>query len=171
MPKSRYWPPPVRRYAAPAATMVPVPPTTTPVYSTRFKILAAVLLAAAIAAFVGAYLTFAESDSDPVLRSGGQDEYVEALMPARNSQVPAQSRVGIDLVNGWTGVLVVNGVEIPEDELDVTQELGLVEFTAADGRAVEQLEGGQNCVTAVVWPLSEGREQGSRNVTWCFEAV
>ena len=146
-------------------------PTTTPVYSTRFKIIAAVLLAVAIAGFVGAYLTFAEGEDDPVLRSGGQDEYVEALIPDRNSQVPQQSPVGIDLVTGWTGVLVVNGVEIPEDELNVTQELGLVQFTPADGRAVEQLEGGQNCVTAIVWPLSEGRDRGARNVTWCFEVV
>jgi hypothetical protein len=150
--------------------MVPVP-TTTPVYSTRFKILAAVLLVAAIGAFVGAYLTFAEGEDDPVLRSGGQDEYVESLMPDRNDQVPQQSPVGIDLVNGWTGVLVVNGVEIPQDELNVIQELGLVEFSPGDGRAVEQLEGGQNCVTAIVWPLSEGRDQGGRNVTWCFEVV
>jgi hypothetical protein len=150
--------------------MVPVP-TKTPQYSTRFKIFAAVLLTAAIAAFVGAYLTFAEGEDDPVLRSGGQDEYVEALMPNRNDQVPQQTRVGIDLVTGWTGVLVLNGVEIPEDELSVTQELGVVEFTPDDGLAVEQLEGGQNCVTAIVWPLSEGRDQGGQNVTWCFEVV
>jgi hypothetical protein len=146
-------------------------PTTTPVYSTRFKILAAALLAAAIAAFVGAYLTFAQGEDDPVLRSGGQDEYVEALMPDRNSQVPQQTTVGIDLATGWTGVLVIDGVEIPEDELNVTQELGLVQYTPADGRAVEQLEGGRNCVTAIVWPLSEGRERGAHNVEWCFDVV
>jgi hypothetical protein len=146
-------------------------PTTTSVYSTRFKILAAVLLAAAIAAFVGAYLTFAEGEDDPVLRSGGQDEYVEALMPNRNDQVPQQTRVGIDLVTGWTGVLVINGVEIPEDELNITEELGLVQFTPDDGRAVEQLEGGLNRVTAIVWPLSEGRDQGSSDVTWTFVVV
>jgi hypothetical protein len=150
--------------------MDPVP-TSTPVYSTRFKIVAAVVLATAIAAFVGAYLSFNEGGDDPVLRSGGQDEYVEALIPDRNSQVPQQAPIGVDLVTGWTGVLVVNGVEIPEDELNITQELGLVEFTPADGRTVERLEGGQNCVTAIVWPLSEGRDQGSRSVTWCFEVV
>jgi hypothetical protein len=146
-------------------------PTTTPVYSTRFKLLAAALLALAIAAFVGAYLTFAQGEDDPVLRSGGQNEYVEALIPERNSQVPQQTTVGIDLATGWTGVLVINGVEIPEDQLNVTEELGLVEYTPADGLAVEQLEGGQNCVTAVVWRLSEGRDEGGRNVTWCFEVV
>jgi hypothetical protein len=145
--------------------------SSTPTYSTRFKVLAALMLALAIAAFVGAYFTFTETGEDPVLSSGGQDEFVEALIPARDSQVPQQSRVGIDLATGWTGVLVVNGVEVPEDELDVTPELGMVEFTPAEGRAVEQLEGGRNCVTAIVWPLSEGRTEGAENVQWCFEVV
>jgi hypothetical protein len=145
--------------------------SSSPTYSTRFKVAAALLLTMAIAAFVGAYLTLSDSSEDPVLSSGGQDEYVEALIPARDSQVPQQSRVGIDLVTGWTGVLVVNDAEIPEDELDVTTELGLVEFTPAEGRTVDQLEGGRNCVTAVVWPLSEGRSEGARNIQWCFEVV
>lgn len=142
-----------------------------PTYSTRFKIGAALLLAVATAAFVGAYLTLADSGEDPVLSSGGQDEYVEQLIPQRDNQVPQQQPLGIDLVTGWTGVLVVNGTEIPEDELDVTPELGLVQFTPGEGRTVEQLEGGRNCVTAIVWPLSEGRAEGSRNVQWCFEVV
>jgi hypothetical protein len=145
--------------------------SSTPVYSTRFKVAAAILVAAAIAAFAGAYLTLSQGEDDPVLRSGGQDEYVEALIPSRDSQVPQQSRIGIDLVSGWTGVLVVNGVEIPEDQLAVTRELGLVEFMPGEGREVERLDGGRNCVTAIVWPLSEGREQGGRNVQWCFDAI
>jgi hypothetical protein len=150
--------------------MVP-PMSSSPAYSTRFKLVAGLVLALAIGAFVGAYLTITDSGEDPVLSSGGQDEYVEALIPSRDSQVPQQSRVGIDLVTGWTGVLVVNGTEVPEDELNVTPELGLVEFVPADGRTVEQLEGGRNCVTAIVWPLSEGRAEGARNVQWCFEVV
>lgn len=142
-----------------------------PVYSTRFKVVAILVLAGAIAAFVLAYLSFADGDDDPILSSGGQGDYVEALIPARNSQVPRQSRVGIDLITGWDGVLVINDVAIPEDELVVTRELGLVEFTPGDGKAIEELAGGQNCVVATVWPISEGREQGARNVSWCFEVV
>jgi hypothetical protein len=140
-------------------------------YSTRYKILAVVLLVASVGAFAGAYATFSGSNEDPVLTSGGQDAFVEALIPARNSQVPQQTRVGIDLVTGWTGVLVVNGTAIPEDELEVTSELGLVQFTPSEGKVVDQLPGGQNCVTATVWPLSEGRDQGAREVSWCFQVV
>lgn len=145
--------------------------TRAPVYSTRFKILATLLLAVAAGAFVAAYLTFTEGNEDPVLRSGGAGDYVEDLIPARDSQVPQQSRVGIDLVTGWSGTLVINGIEIPEDELSETPELGLIEYSPGEGRTVEQLSGGRNCVRAVVWPLSEGRDEGARDIGWCFEVV
>ncbi|HEY8523749.1 MAG TPA: hypothetical protein VIL48_02215 [Acidimicrobiales bacterium] len=142
-----------------------------PTYSTRFKLLAAGLLLVAVAAFVGAYLTFSETGEDPVLSSSGQDQYVERLIPGRNDQVLAQAPIGIDLATGWSGVLVVNGTEIPEDELDITRELGLIQFTPQEGGTVEELRAGRNCVTAIVWPLSEGRTNGSRTIQWCFEVV
>lgn len=142
----------------------------TPIYSTAFKVVAAVVVTVAVGAFALAYTSASGGDDDPVLDSGGAD-YVERLVPARNAQVPHQSRVGIDLVTGWTGVLIVNGTEIPEDELTITSELGLVEFTPGEGRAVEELQGGANEVTALVWPLSEGRDEGARSVSWSFRVV
>jgi hypothetical protein len=143
-----------------------------PVYSTRFKVFAVFMLAVAVAAFVGAVLASTSGDDNeaPILSAGGED-VVESLIPARDSQVPQQTTVGIDLLVGWVGTLVVNGTEVPEDQLDVTPELALIQFTPGDGRAVEQLRGGRNCVEAIVWPLSEGRESGERRVSWCFTVV
>jgi len=68
---------------------------------------------------------------------------------------------GVDLRPGWTGVLIVNGVEIPEDQLDLDnlESLGQVLFTPGDGKAIEQYEAGENCVTAVVWRVRESRAE------------
>ena len=96
---------------------------------------------------------------------------VENLIPRRDAQVPQQSNVGIDLVTGWDGVLIVNGVNIPEDQLQVTPEIGLIEFTPGEGKAVEALETGQNCVAAVVWKLADGRGVADRTIPWCFDVV
>ncbi|MGH9110896.1 MAG: hypothetical protein ACRDZN_01125, partial [Acidimicrobiales bacterium] len=128
---------------------------TTSVYSTRFKVVATLVLAVAGAAFVLAYLSAQEGDDDPLLTTG-TSEIVETLMPRRDSQVPQQTSIGIDLVSGWTGTLLVNDVEIPQDQLTVTPELALIEFSPGDGRAIEELAAGRNCVTAVVWPIAEG---------------
>jgi hypothetical protein len=140
------------------------------VYSTRFKLVASLLVTAAVAAFVAAYLSAREGGNDPILSAGGAGEIVEALIPRRDTQVPQQTTVGIDLVTGWEGTLVLNGTEIPKDQLTLTPELGLIQFTPAKGKAVEELRAGRNCVTAIVWPIAQGRE-AARNIPWCFEVV
>ena len=143
-----------------------------PVYSTRFRLVAVIVLTAATAAFVVAYLGLREGSDDPVVSSGAASEAVERLIPARGSQVPQQETIGVDLAGGWSAALTVDDVEIPADELDVTPELSLVQFTPDDGRTVEQFQPGRNCVEATIWPLSEGRGGGqTRTIGWCFDVV
>jgi hypothetical protein len=143
--------------------------TTSP-YSTRFKIGAAAVVAVAAGIFTYAFFALDSGDDDPVLQ-GGNDSIVEALIPRRNAQVPQQTTLGIDLVTGWDAALVVDGVEIPDEQLVRTPEIGLIEFMPGEGRAVAQLDAGQNCVTAVIWSLEEGRGVADRTIPWCFEVV
>lgn len=143
---------------------------TPPVYSTRFKLAAAAVVAVAAVLVAVAVRMIDDGGDDPVLR-GGDAAVVENLLPRRNAQVPQQSNVGIDLVTGWEGTLVIDGTEIPEDELQVTPEIGLIEFTPGDGRAVEELDPGRNCVSAVIWRISDGRGVDDRTIPWCFEVV
>jgi hypothetical protein len=146
--------------------------TSTSPYSTRFKIVAVAVLALAIGAFVGAYLATSDEGDDELGASGdaAAGEMVEQRIPAPNSQVPQQSTIGIDLAAGWEGTLQLNNVEIPRDQLTLTPELARIEFTPGEGQLVEELQAGRNCVTAVVWPIAEGRD-AARQVPWCFEVV
>lgn len=143
--------------------------SSTSVYSTRFRVVAALIVTLAVTAFVLAYFAAQEGEDDPVLESGNAD-FVETLIPQRNAQVPQQSSVGIDLASDWTGVLVVNDVEIPEDQLQITPELGLIQFTPGPDTEVEELRAGVNTITAVVWPRSDTRA-AAQNITWTFEVV
>ena len=138
-------------------------------YSTRFKVIASLVAAAAIALFAVAILTLSGNKDQGL--SADNAQVVDALIPAANTQVPQQSSVGIDLAPGWDGVLQINGVEIPEDELVVTPQTGLIMFTPGDGKAVEQFDTGRNCVTAVIWRIEDGRGTADRQVPWCFEVV
>jgi hypothetical protein len=146
--------------------------TSTSPYSNRFKVVATIVVALAIAAFVGAYLVTSEEDDNQVGTSGATDpdEIVEQRFPAPNSQVPQQSTVGIDLVSGWEGTLLLNNLEIPMDQLTLTPALARIEFTPGEGKVVDELQGGLNCVTAIVWPISQGRD-AARQIPWCFQAV
>ena len=146
--------------------------TSTSPYSTRFKVIAMIVLALAIAAFVAAYLATSDEGDDTLGTSGDAtgNEIVEQRIPAPGGQVPQQSTVGIDLLSGWEGTLQLNDVEIPMDQLKLTPELARIEFTPGDGKVVEELQAGLNCVTAIVWPIPEGRD-AAREIPWCFTVV
>jgi hypothetical protein len=146
--------------------------TSTSPYSTRFKVVAVVVLALAVGAFVAAYIATSDEGDDELGTSGdvASNELVEQRIPAPNSQVPQQSTVGIDLLSGWEGTLQLNDVEIPLDQLMLTPELARIEFTPGDGKVVEELQAGLNCVNAIVWPIAEGRD-AARQIPWCFTVV
>lgn len=97
---------------------------------------------------------------------------VERLIPPRGSEILRQEAVGVDLRPGWTGVLIVNGTEIPEDQVDAADlaSTGVLTYTVGEGRAVEEFDAGENCVTAVTWRVAETREN-SRTVSWCFNVT
>ncbi len=67
----------------------------------------------------------------------------------------------------------MNGVEIPAEELRLVPEQNQVFFTPGEGKVVERLNAGPNCVIAVVWKVVgrvAARPTTSRS-RWCFEAL
>ena len=109
-------------------------------------------------------------DCDP--QEPVSSEIVEQLFPPRNSEALQQVQVGIDLGPGYTGTLVVDGEEVPDDQLDERPELNQLFFSPGEGRVLEEWLPGRNCVRAIVWPMSEGRDGDStRDVDWCFEVT
>lgn len=128
----------------------------------------------ALVGLAGVVLAFTLVNTDPesadVAVTGAGP--VEQLIPFRDAEILRQAPIGVDLRPGWTGVLVVNGVEIPEDQLDLDNldSLGQILYTVGDGKAVEAFEAGRNCVTALVWRVDESRDR-ARDVTWCFNVT
>ena len=158
------------------------------------RLLIAMFVVACVAGVAVAVANTREVDAegDPILDSGnpcevlvsGNDvdapacdpnddtlgEIVEQLFPAADAEALQQVQVGVDLGNRFTGVLVVDGVEVPEEQLVRQPALNQVFFSPGEGQVVEEWEPGRNCVRAIVWPIVEGRVE-SRNVDWCFEVT
>lgn len=132
----------------------------------------AVMLLLVLGALAGLVLTAraAVTGSDPT--SDALPDAVERLIPAPDSEVLAQSRVGIDLADGHDAYLVLNGTEIRSAEDGLIRDLGtgLVEFQPRPGAVVEALNPERNCITAVVWKQSEG-QRAAKPVSWCFDAA
>tara|TARA_B110000438_G_scaffold218749_1_gene211628 strand:+ start:485 stop:910 length:426 start_codon:yes stop_codon:yes gene_type:complete len=111
---------------------------------------------------------------------------IEALVPEADSEVLRQSTVGIDLISGYEAELTINGIPIPPDQINVLRDvenpresattggsfgstLNRFVFQPLNGRAVPELLGGQNCVVAEFWPLSNPSER--KKIEWCFTAL
>lgn len=112
---------------------------------------------------------------------------IEAIDPVRGArQVPAQTAVVVDLTAGYTGVLIIDGLELETvrvDEVDSAtpgQQVTLppttlyepgnatLTFNPSENAAITSFEQGIHVVTLVYWPLIEGRGS-ARNFTWTFE--
>ncbi len=135
-----------------------------PLYSTRFKIVAAVLVTLVVVAIV-----IAVRKVEPGSQAGSDSTFVEALIPDRGSQLVQQGTVGIDLKSGWDGSLIINGTAIPDDDLRKAPSLNTLQFTPGPGKALRTLPVGNVCATAIVWPLATPKQ--TRPVNWCFEVI
>jgi hypothetical protein len=132
------------------------------------RVLTFVIAVLAIGAIVyAAQLAQTGDDVDEPVLSGAD---VEALIPPRNSEILAQEPLGIDLAPGYTGVLIVNGIEIPEDQLIRRNGLDEILYRPSGDDAAVEYVAGENCVVALVWPVEESRLE-ARTVSWCFNVT
>lgn len=131
---------------------------------TRYRVGVSILLAIAAAVmYVG--LT---SAADPKPREV-PDRRVTTVKPAPDELALRQDRIFVQLAAGYTGVLVVDGSEIPEDQIDHSEGLNTVAFTPGKGVEGGVLEAGKRCATVVFWALTSTREAGSDSYQWCWQ--
>jgi hypothetical protein len=129
---------------------------------------ALLLLALAILVYGGT------QKADAPLEASQLDPAVEMFTPVQDSSGNLrQAEIGIDLAPGWTGDLVINGVNIPEDQLRRNEPLNQFFFQPGQGKEISKLPPGLVTATAIIWqPLNGGsRTVGSHSVTWRFSVA
>jgi hypothetical protein len=116
---------------------------------------------------------------------------IESVDPVPDAeQALSQTGVFVDLVSGYTGRLVIDGVEIEtidvsavaDDEVAPGQQVVLppgavyepgnatLTFIPGAGAPIEEFLDGEHNVTVHFWPIDES-EQRSRSYTWTFNVV
>ena len=134
------------------------------------RALSVLVVLAALGGIVYACSEVDTDDGDAVVT--GESSPIEVFVPEEGSEILRQERFGVDLRAGFTGALQLNGIEIPEDQVDddTLASTGELYFTPGEDRAVERYEAGQNCATAVVWGVEESRAD-ARPYSWCFNVT
>jgi hypothetical protein len=90
------------------------------------------------------------------------------VLPEPGSQVRVQDTVSVDLRDDLTGVLVVDGIELPENEISRIPSLGEISFRPGKGKVYERLEPGVHNVSVIYWPQTKARADGTSTFTWSF---
>jgi hypothetical protein len=144
-------------------------PSPAPSTSVRYRIVVAVaLLAVAGMLYAAVHLTNTK-DANPVTVQSRPD-VLERVIPEDGSTEPRQSEFGVDLAPGYDGTLIVNGTEIPRDELRRVPAQNEVYFTPGKDKIIDELNGPVT-VRAVVWKSSVGRGKQDQTFQWTFTAL
>jgi len=119
-------------------------------------------------------LLLANSDTDKP-GTATLPESVESVSPGPGELTTLVDNVTVDLRDGLTGDLVINGHVIPEDQLERTPELGIVTFRPGKGKEIEKLNSGENTVIVYYWTLGTKRpeplESARLRYSWRFRAA
>lgn len=95
---------------------------------------------------------------------------VELEAPTPESSVLSQAQLLIDLTTNYDASFVINGVTIPDDQLQKRPELNQVIFNPAAGKVVEKFPAGRNCVEADIFRI-DGVEEDVPPARWCFNVT
>jgi hypothetical protein len=66
------------------------------------------------------------------------------------------------------GILVIDGIEIPEDQLEHLEGSNFVGFTPREGTEISELTPGRRCANVVFWEPERGRATAD-SFRWCWQ--
>jgi hypothetical protein len=96
---------------------------------------------------------------------------IEAVRPEPNQITNLLSTVTVDLADRYSGVLVIDGIEIPEDQLDRVVGIQTVSFRPGRDKAIGRFRAGENTVTVLYWDgRLQDRPEKPYSYSWSFVA-
>ena len=130
-----------------------------------------VIIACGVALVIAAQHTQRGDKEDGVVVSGNVSKtIVELQAPRPDDAALSQAQLLIDLTTNYDAHFVVNGVPIPDDQLQKRPELNQVIFNPGAGKVVEKFPAGRNCVEADIFRI-DGAQEDVPPARWCFNVT
>jgi len=131
----------------------------------RWVVVGLVVIAVLNLAVIGLSTSDTSSPEDRTLPST-----IDSVMPAPGEIIRLQDTIGADLRDDLTGVLVLDGVEIPEDQLERVVPLAVVTFRPGPGQDLERFETGEHTLEVLYWEQAKPRPANPDSYSWSFRA-
>ena len=145
-------------------------PARTPLFRHPWRVL---IVVAALALVVNLVIVLGMSSDTSDRGQQGVDENVVQIRPGRGSIVNPLDDIEVHLRSGLTGVLLLNGQRIPEDQLVIDNATNTITFRPGPDKEVERLPAGGNDVTVLYWKQTEPEPPpGKRgSFSWSFRVA
>ncbi len=101
----------------------------------------------------------------------GINKDVLQIRPGRGSIVNPLDDIEVRLRSGLTGVLVLNGKRLPEDQLVVDNATSTITFRPGPGREISRLAAGANDVGVLYWKQTEPEPAKPQSFGWTFRVA
>ena len=98
----------------------------------------------------------------------GQPSNVLSVQPAPGSLVRPQTTLDVQLQTNLTGAFVLDGQEIPVNQLETAVATGEVAFRPGPGKGLQQFAPGNHTVTIEFWPATKPRPPDPGSYSWSF---
>jgi hypothetical protein len=131
----------------------------------RFAIVAiGLMIVASLVVFVGM-----EADTKSTSDPDALPSEIVSTQPAPGTLSKPQQAVAVDLRSDLTGVLIIDGVEIPEDQLSRPTQSSMA-FQPGPEREITRFAAGTHHVVVVYWPTIRTRDD-SENFRFEFRTT
>jgi hypothetical protein len=117
-----------------------------------------------------AIFLFNESDTSPQGEKALPVD-IQAVSPEPDQITGLVDTVTVDLADQYSGVLVVDGIEIPEDELERVVGIQQVSFRPGPDKTISRFRAGENTVVVKYWNgRLQDRPDKPYSFSWSFVA-
>jgi hypothetical protein len=93
---------------------------------------------------------------------------VESVSPGPSQIASPSDTVTVDLGDTLTGVLLIDGAEVPEDQLDRVEPLGQVSFRPGPDKDLVRFAPGDHTVAVHYWSQGKNRPAEPSIYSWRF---
>ena len=112
-----------------------------------------------------------KSDTSTVTKAGSLPATIISVEPQPGSEIDPQGTITVQLQTDLTGTFVIDGQEVPLNELQNVPELGEVSYRPGPGKGLEELPQGELHVTVEYWLQTKPRPTNPSSYSWSFRVT
>ena len=113
-------------------------------------------------------ISVSSSNTDPVPIT---DKNVTKVLPTPGGLQRPTSEIDVDLADGYIGRLVIDGKNIPDDQIILVKSLGQITYQPSAGKIFPTFIAGPHTAEVIYWKADESENINPQSYTWKFRVT